>query len=568
MTTPKMFDNDDYTKTLWLLLLIAAVVILAGTGLRDPWPADEPRFVEVAKEMVNSGNWFFPMRGGELYPDKPPVFMWAIAALYWLTGNLSATFLIPNALASLLSVFCVFDIAAKLWNVKTARNAALLLLIAPQFIVQAKTAQIDAMVACWITVAMYGLLRHFFYRASLGWYLVSWAFMGLGIITKGVGFLPLFFLFPVLIMHFTGKHRFTKEQVNWRLLLGPIAMLLVLAAWLLPMLYIADSSNNPDFIAYRDNILFKQTGQRYAHSWGHINPWYYFVVSVIPAFWFPLYAFLFSKPFWRDLKASPVMISLLTWIVLVVLFFSISPGKRGLYVLPALPMMALLMGAHITNVGIRPWFRRVLIAGSIAFGLLFLVAAGLCFAHSHVVAKELGNDTIKFAWLFLVTGVSWLGILIWKWKSMDLFAFGASFAITWVIYSTAGYILLNPIRTPAKEIMSTVQKDIGPTGELGLTRFKEQFLLFSHIPLTHFSYLSSTQEQDRNAWLWMSEKANRFVMTEDDSSIQCFDTSKAIQLGEAHGRDWILLSESDMSPTCAAPKTIKRYHLPMKTTYQ
>lgn len=568
MTVPKMFDNDDYTKTLWLLLLIAAVVILAGVGLRDPWPADEPRFVEVAREMVNSGNWFFPMRGGELYPDKPPVFMWSMAALYWLTGNLSATFLIPNALASLLCVFCVFDIAAKLWNVKVARNAGLLLLIAPQFIIQAKTAQIDAMVACWITVAMYGLLRHFFYKASLTWYLISWAFMGLGIITKGVGFLPLFFLIPVLVLHFTGKHRFSKAQVNWRLLFGPIAMLLVLAAWLLPMLYIADTSHNPDFIAYRDNILFKQTGERYAHSWGHINPWYYFIVSVIPAFWFPLYAFLFSKPFWQDLKTSPAMISLFVWILLVVVFFSISPGKRGLYILPALPMMALLISAHINTVGIRPWFRCVLIAGGFVFALLFFVAAILCFSHSHMVAKELGDDTSMFGWLFLVTGVTWVGILLWKWKSLNLFSFGAAFAITWVLYSTWGYALLNDIRTPAKGIMAAAEQEIGADGELGLTRFKEQFLLFSHIPLTHFSYLTSTQEQDRNAWLWMSEKANRFVMTENDHSIQCFDTSTALKLGKAHGRHWILLTESDMSPSCPAPKTIKRYHLPVASGYQ
>ncbi|REG86569.1 ArnT family glycosyltransferase [Marinomonas pollencensis] len=568
MTIPKMFNNDDYAKTLWLLLLITAVVILAGVGLRDPWPADEPRFVEVAKEMVNSGNWFFPMRGGELYPDKPPVFMWSIAALYWLTGNLSATFLIPNALASLLSVFCVYDIAAKLWNVKTARNAVLFLLIAPQFIDQAKSAQIDAMVACWITVAMYGLLRHFFYKASMAWYLSSWAFMGLGIITKGVGFLPLFFLLPVLVLHFSAKHRFSKAQVNWRLLLGPIAMLLVLAAWLLPMLYIANTSSNPDFSAYRDNILFKQTGERYANSWGHIKPWYYFVVSVIPAFWFPLYAFLFSKSFWRNVKVSPAMISLLAWVVLVVVFFSISPGKRGLYVLPALPMMALLMGAHVSHVGIQPWFRRVLIAGAIVFGSVFFVAAGLCFSHSHIVAKELGDDTTKFAWLFLVTGFVWLGVLVWKWKSMDLFAFAAVFSITWVIYSTWGYTLLNPIRTPAKGIMERAQQDIGPAGELGLTRFKEQFLLFSDIPLTHFSYLTSTQEQDRNAWLWMREKPNRFILSIQDSSMVCFDASKATQLGKAHGRHWILLGKDAMAASCKAPATIKRYHLPMKRTYQ
>ncbi|MGI3027052.1 ArnT family glycosyltransferase, partial [Vibrio cholerae] len=73
------FHSDDYYKVLSLLMVFAFIIIFAGIGLRSPWPADEPRFAEVAREMVVSGNWFFPMRGGELYPDKPPVFMWAIA---------------------------------------------------------------------------------------------------------------------------------------------------------------------------------------------------------------------------------------------------------------------------------------------------------------------------------------------------------------------------------------------------------------------------------------------------------------------------------------------------------
>jgi len=40
-------------------------MIFIGLGLRDPWPADEPRFAQIAMEMVHSGQWFFPSRGGE-----------------------------------------------------------------------------------------------------------------------------------------------------------------------------------------------------------------------------------------------------------------------------------------------------------------------------------------------------------------------------------------------------------------------------------------------------------------------------------------------------------------------
>src|SRR5262249_23212943 len=47
-------------RELGWFLLVAFVIIGAGIGLRDPWPADEPRFALSAKQMVESGNWLIP----------------------------------------------------------------------------------------------------------------------------------------------------------------------------------------------------------------------------------------------------------------------------------------------------------------------------------------------------------------------------------------------------------------------------------------------------------------------------------------------------------------------------
>lgn len=77
----------------WLLFLVALLVLGSGLGLRDPHPADEPRFALVAKQMVDSGEWLFPHRGNELYSDKPPMLMWLQAAFYTLFGNLKVAFI-------------------------------------------------------------------------------------------------------------------------------------------------------------------------------------------------------------------------------------------------------------------------------------------------------------------------------------------------------------------------------------------------------------------------------------------------------------------------------------------
>jgi 4-amino-4-deoxy-L-arabinose transferase and related glycosyltransferases of PMT family len=64
-----LFNRNSHASTLFFF---ACALIFVGLGFRDAGPPDEPRFAFVAKEMVISGQWLVPMRGGEIYPDKPP----------------------------------------------------------------------------------------------------------------------------------------------------------------------------------------------------------------------------------------------------------------------------------------------------------------------------------------------------------------------------------------------------------------------------------------------------------------------------------------------------------------
>ena len=75
----------------WILLAVL-LLVASGYGLRDPWPADEPRFASLARDMVASGNWLFPRVGGDLYQDKPPVFFWLLATAYALIGSVRWSF--------------------------------------------------------------------------------------------------------------------------------------------------------------------------------------------------------------------------------------------------------------------------------------------------------------------------------------------------------------------------------------------------------------------------------------------------------------------------------------------
>ncbi|GGB74899.1 glycosyltransferase family 39 protein [Shewanella inventionis] len=556
--------SSEHRHALFWLMSITASLILVGLGLRDPWPADEPRFALVAKEMVDTGQWFFPARAQELYPDKPPIFMWSIAFFYWVTDSITVAFLLPSALSGLLTVFLVYDIGRKLWSTQVGFIAGLLLTFSIQFMLQAKTAQIDAMVCAFITLGCYGLLRFTLVDGKWRWYFMAWFFMGIGVITKGVGFLPLLMLIPYILLRLSGKQYAQAPIIShhWFWYLGPLVMLFAISLWFVPMLWWVEQSQNPLYEVYRDNILFKQTVTRYANSWHHIKPFWYYLTSVIPVFWLPISLALpwLVKPWCKAIKQLDARIILpLSWIMLVILFFSLSSGKRGVYVLPALPMLALITA---------PYFAQLLkskVLVSLVWttvGLLSTAFVVFALAGFAEVSFTVGiSDKYNIVpWLFfLIIGGAGIFSCAWcfkgkKWQSWPIFI-----TVLWGVYSTLGYQLLNDVRTP-KNIYREVSNIIEPDAEVALVDFSEQFILFSPYPITHFGYHTQHQKQLAAAWEWQKTQPQRYVIMNYELVTDCFDKNKAMHLGFAHRVDWVLLNAASRLDSCTqAPENLPEY---------
>ena len=565
MIQPNPTINNKSGADWWpWIAALAVIVLFAGIGLRDPWPADEPRFAQVAREMVESGQWLFPTRGGEFYPDKPPVFMWLIALFYILTGHLKIAFLLPSALAGLGTLWLVLDLGRRLWGPDVARSALLVLVFTPQFLLQAKTAQIDALVCFWITLGCYGLIRHFVLGPSWGWYAASWIAMALGIMTKGVGFLPLLMLPPLAL--WVRRPGVPRAQQVWtaRALWGPVLMLATLALWLVPMWLTVERIHSPELLAYRDNILFRQTAERYANAWHHIKPWHYYLSTAIPSVWLPLALLCLLevrriKEMW---SSSAVLRVLLVWVALVIVFFSLSSGKREVYILPALPMLALAFASvWERSAGHNRWTPVLLRSVVVGLGLLLLaIGAVALFAPGHLPAKA---DEYADAVNALAPGLALLGIalpaLVWLLRRRDLFEQLALVSLlVWLFVAFWVWPTVNPHRTP-REIVQEVEQTVPPDAEIGMLAFKEQFLLFASRPLVHFSYLAPLEQQEWNAWRWMREDASRVLLAHEDLELKCFDLSKKQVLGSAHRRDWILLDSSSLRERCPAAENRKPY---------
>lgn len=544
---------DSERQAFWLLLLLGIIVLGAGMGLRDPWPADEPRFALVAKQMVESGQWLFPFRGGEIYPDKPPMFMWAIALFYQLTGSMRIAFLLPNLLAGLGCLALVFDLARRLWDRQTAFRAGLLLLFTVQFTVQAKLAQIDALVTFAITLGLYGFMRFLLCGGQWRWYYLGWFAAGLGIITKGVGILAALVLIPALWTHRQEIRRATRSA--WlKALAGPLAMLLAIGLWLIPMLLAVAASHDATFEAYRNNILFHQTVTRYANAWHHLKPVWYYLTEVVPVFWLPL-SLLLPWLIWLSHQAirqgKREVILLVGYLLLMLCFFSLSPGKRGVYITPGTPALALLTAPWLPLLLARPWPRRLLQGFGWLLSGLFVALAIALLVSPKLAAKaaELGSNP----WLLaLAIGLS--GLLVnTLLRRAPFTATLATLTVFWLYYSFWAYPLLNDVRTP-RGIMQEVSAQVPRSDELLIVKFREQFLLFADRPLQHWAYQAENQAQIQASARWIQEAPNRWLLAPARLLDACFDQTKGVPLGLRHGDVWTLYRLDALRPSCQQAK--------------
>lgn len=557
----------DVRIDLYWLIGLGLLLMGVGIGLRDPWPADEPRFALVARDMVLNHEWLIPMIGGDTYADKPPVFFWLIGGFYALTGSLRLSFLLPSLLSAVASVALIYDLGRRLWNREVGLAAGLLLLGTVQFVWQGRQAQIDATSCFWIVLGLYGLLRHLLLGPNWRWYYLGCAAAGFGVITKGVGFLPLLVLIPYFLLRDqTWSPRpalLQPQQSAWRWALGPVAMLAAICVWFAPMLLV--SLTSPQLAAYRDEILFQQTIHRYAKSWIHVKPFWYFFTEVIPPLWLPASALVpWAIPRWRDAwRGRDLRIALLLcWTLLVVVFFSFSTGKRGVYILPALPAFCLALAPYLLQWWQRVGVRRVFFTLSVLVAVACLAAAIyllLATGKRAEIHNLYGIDPpapllfigVVGGLLSLITrvrhaGFAWLGILTTVLCVVGL----------WVSPQ------MNDIRS-SKSFVRRVEAATAAVPELGWAAYSEENLLMAHRTITNFGHSRWRQwEQEADdAAAWMAAAPGRMVIVEPAVRDRCFSRAKAQEIRDGNGETYYLVSG------VTDPECVQRGHLEAALTY-
>ena len=347
-------------KRLLVIILFAVAVWVPGYLVRDLWEPDEARYAYVAQEMQAGNHWFVPHRHGDFYAHKPPLMFWLINAGSFLTkgkiGPLATR--LPSLLGVILMLWSVSTIA-ELWTNRQAAWRTMFIAATTQALWwRAGWGQID-MLLCGLQMSGLCLLFLDDVRRTLWRPLLAFCCFGLAIHAKG----PVGFLVPVGAYLASNLAAGTARNLRrWHWLWALPVVLLWPAAWLL----LAKASGASE--AYFQELLFKLNASRAAGGMGHIRPFYYYLeyllVDGLP--WILVLPFSIWALAKQPGKARVVLRRALGWAGFVVLFFTLFPTKRGLYILLAYPALAVIVGAAWVHLVKLPRPARWTTAGLLA----------------------------------------------------------------------------------------------------------------------------------------------------------------------------------------------------------
>jgi 4-amino-4-deoxy-L-arabinose transferase-like glycosyltransferase len=320
-----------------LILAVTLPQFFWGLGDRNIWIPLEARYALVAREMLEGGQWILPHMGGQVYPDKPPFFFWTVALISSFgSGVTEWTARLPAALAAIGVCLMTWAMGARLFSPNAGTLAALGLATSGGFFWSGRQALPDMLLTLWTTGACWALWEWLAAKRRTA-AIVAGLCMGLATLTKG----PVGLVLPTLsgLLYLAVRRPWLMLRGR-DALLGLGAFLGVTLIWFLPA--VAQGG-----LEYAKATLLHHSLERYVRAWEHTAPWYFYL-GAFPAEFLPWMLFLpqallyGAKP--RQPRGHEGWWFALCWLVAILVFFSISTGKRDIYVLPAFPAAALLVG--------------------------------------------------------------------------------------------------------------------------------------------------------------------------------------------------------------------------------
>jgi len=328
--------------------LVVAAGLFARLGTLPLIQPDEGRNAEVAREMKDAGAWLVPTYDGLPYLDKPALYFRLVALSMSAFGENEAAARLPGAVFGMGLLVLVYRFARRAYGDRASTLAVLVVGTTPLVVAFARIVIFDMVLAFFVTAAILAGYAAEERPGGAGtrWYALGAACSAIAVLVKG----PVGFILPPLVL--LALQALERRPGAVRRLFAPLN-LLVFFAIVLPW-FIAVARQRPDFPYYG---LVEESLHRFTTSAFHRTApvWYY--VPVIAGVFFPWSVLLPESLVagWNARRRwSRADRLLVVWVVVVVLFFSLSQSKLPGYVLTGVVALGLLTARVLDRAFAQP----------------------------------------------------------------------------------------------------------------------------------------------------------------------------------------------------------------------
>jgi len=329
-----------------LLIVVCYFLFFFRMGARDLWKPDEPRYAQVSREMMETGEYVVPHLNGQVYTEKPPLYFWLTVLASMPSGEVSeVSARLPSALAATFVVLITYLFGAKALGRREAFLGAAITATCAQFIAIGRVGALDMP----LTLSILGAMAAFYiaYADKRLWlYVAGFVFLIPGVLTKGpvaiavpVVVMPAFLLMDVVLGREGSRKQFVWFVIFTVIGLGIIA--LVVGPWW-------QAAHERSGGVYGSlSILIKQTKGRMVDAFSKQQPFRFYFGEILWQFlpwtvFFPLAACAVHRR--GNVREHTGLRFLLVWFLAILLFFTCLSGKRGQYLLPLFPAGGLILG--------------------------------------------------------------------------------------------------------------------------------------------------------------------------------------------------------------------------------
>ncbi len=388
--------RPEKIRSILLAAFIIAIYLYAlGIPLLGP---DEPRYAQVAKEMFERGDWVTPTLGGYNWFEKPSLLYWLQITFYSMFGVTEYAARLGSALFGLGTILSLFvlgicGVRRTATGIPYSEFPFWLMLVSASSLGLAafsRGASFDIVVTFPITAS---LVAFFVWETRSSestasrhtWLLfIFYFFIGVALLAKGL--IGIVFPFAIVAFYYVLRRKLPDKSLFFSILWGTAVSLIVASAWYLPM-YL---QHGWEFI---DEFFVQHHFARYSsNKYRHPQPFWFFwiVLPLMTIPWIPFFALSvwdfirsgFRIPETNSHFQAPnqqLRIFAFAWMLVPLVFFSMSGSKLPGYILPSLPAVCILTAEYVSRF-VRSNRKRKYAVQTLGFVTLAVYAGIIHFA--------------------------------------------------------------------------------------------------------------------------------------------------------------------------------------------